>query len=239
MHTPDAAARLQRFLEEGGLVLDVGIRPDDVERRRPLWSKGVLWSAGLHPNFCGEEPHLDGEELRRVLKLGSSAVGETGLDFYRSPHTEALQREWFRIHLELSRELDLPVVIHCRDAEEAVLEELRARPPAGGVWHCFSGGWEVAKRCLDLGLYLSFAGNVTYANQDDLLEVVRRVPADRWLVETDAPYLAPQPVRGRKNHPDFVVHTVRFVAGVRGLSEGEALLQARENFLRLFSRRGG
>lgn len=236
---PDFWNRLEVYLSSGGLAMDVGIDEGDWHHRRKFWLPGVLYSLGVHPNQPPDTPEPDWDVLRDGLRQTASAVGETGLDFYRSVDFVDRQRRWFRHHLELARDLDLPVIIHCRMAFAAVLEELDHFPGVRGVMHCFSEDWTAARQCLDRGLMLSFAGNLTYPKNNDLYEVARKVPADRWLVETDAPYLSPHPLRHRKNHPQHVEHTLRFFAQLRGWDAAEAGRKNRENFLCLFNRSGG
>ncbi len=236
---PDFGPRFESFLGSGGLVLDVGIEEDDEERRQKFWGPGVFHSLGIHPNQPPQLPEPDWDRLRERLIRGAAAVGETGLDFYRSPDLAPRQHRWFRYHLEIARSLDLPVIIHCRHAFSAVIEDLKDYPGARGVMHCFSEDWEAARQCLDRGFYLSFAGNLTYPKNHNLQEVARKVPEDRWLVETDAPYLSPHPMRHLKNHPDMVHHTLRFFAQLRGWDPQRAAQENRENFLSLFSRSSG
>jgi TatD DNase family protein len=234
--TTDSQERLKRFVEGGGMVLDIGIEQGDEHRRRGFWMPGVRWSLGIHPNQSLHDLDPDWDKLKQGLLLGASAVGETGLDYFRAPQQAKRQKEWFARHLEIAHELDLPVVIHCRQALGDVLDVLKGFPGVRGVMHCFSEDWEAACRCLELGMMVSFAGNVTYPKNHTLHEVAQKVPSDQWLVETDAPFLAPQPVRHLKNHPDLVHHTLEFVAKMRGLTLDEALQESRTNFLNLFNR---
>lgn len=164
------------------------------------------------------------------------AIGETGLDYHydHSPRDE--QGDGFRRFLRLARELDLPVVIHTREAEEDTLAILREEPlgPAGGVIHCFTGTLGMAEACVDLGFHVSISGIVTFKNAGDIPEVARRVPLERLLVETDSPFLAPIPHRGRKNEPAYVVHVAAKVAELRGMELGELARATVANTRRLF-----
>lgn len=236
---PGFSERLEAYLDAGGVVLDVGIEEGDEEVRRSLWKPGVYHSCGVHPNqtATGREP--DWQALRDRLRHGACAVGETGLDFFRHPETRETQIQWFRHHLEIAVEQDLPVIVHCRQSFEEVLNQVRLFPSVRGVMHCFSEDWPAAEAALDRGFFLSFAGNLTYPKNQALREVARQVPADRWLVETDAPFLTPHPYRYHRNHPDRVGLTLRAMAEIRGLDPERAAAQARENFLRLFNRCGG
>jgi TatD DNase family protein len=183
---------------------------------------GVRWSAGLHPN---DSNRLDGEwsAIEALARdPACTAIGETGLDCFRDRTPLEQQERALRRHLALARELDLPVIFHCREAFGPLFDVLRGEPRVRGVMHCFSGGIGEAQAALDLGLYLSFAGPLTYPKNDALRAVAAWAPADRVLVETDAPFLPPQPRRGQRNEPAFVVATVQALASARGLSLAEA-----------------
>ncbi len=187
--------------------------------------RGVFASVGIHPNDAGEAVHEDWPLiLGMVAQPRVVAVGETGLDRYwkRTPFEQ--QRDWFERHLSLARENDLPVVIHCRDCQRDIIEQLRElRRPVQGVMHSFTGTWDDAQAFLELGLHLSFAGMVTFTNKtlDALREVAARVPLDRLLVETDSPYLSPHPFRGQTNEPARAHLTAVKLAEIRGLSRAE------------------
>jgi len=200
---------------------------------------GARSSAGLHPNEAGrqgEALRLGLEKLEQLVQEGGwAAVGETGMDLYRKRSPEELQRQAFEFQLDLAYRTGLPVIIHCRNAAEAVLEALHAHGESVcGVMHCYSEGPEYLDDLLALGLHVSFAGNLTYPKSDPIRESARRVPLDRLLVETDAPFLAPQPVRGRRNEPAHVTHTLMDLARIRE-EDPEALARStRLNAERLF-----
>lgn len=197
---------------------------------------GVFTAVGVHPHDAAGTPTGYIESLRRLTALPRVvAVGEIGLDFYRDLSPRPVQREVFTAQLRLARELGLPVVIHCRDAHGEVYEILK-REAAGltGVMHCFSGSWEEAKRFLALGFHISIAGPVTFPQSSKLVEVARRVPLDRLLLETDAPYLTPVPHRGKRNEPAYLVHTVQKVAEIRGMSLADLAAATTESAARLF-----
>jgi TatD DNase family protein len=184
---------------------------------------GVFATAGIHPNnILGEKPTAWDEVVALAADARVVGVGETGLDRHWDDTPFAVQEEHFARHLGLSRKLGKPVVIHCREAEADVLRLLRddfARPgPLRGVMHSFTGTAATAQECLAMGLYLSFAGMLTYKNAADLREVAAKVPPDRVLVETDSPYLSPTPLRGKRNEPANVVHTAATLAGLLGLT---------------------
>ncbi len=193
-------------------------------------------TVGVHPNHRdGEEPDVD-----RLLALADHprvvAIGETGLDYFRSEGDLTWQRERFERHIEAARRLGKPLVVHTRQAAADTLDLLARCGAAdcGGVIHCFSEDWDFARRALDLGFYLSFSGIVTFKSARSVQDVARKVPADRYLVETDAPYLAPVPHRGQSNRPAWVRHVAEFVAGLRGEPLETVAAQTTANFSRLF-----
>lgn len=175
----------------------------------------VFVAAGIHPNDVNED-----DDIAQIAELAAQsrvvAIGETGLDYYRDATDPALQRRSFATHLELAATRDLPIIVHNRQADDDVLAALR--PWSGrlrGVLHCFSGDMALAEQALDLGLYLSFAGNLTYPSASALRAVAASVPEERLLVETDAPFLAPAPMRGRRNEPAHVAFTLQALAQTR------------------------
>ncbi len=165
------------------------------------------------------------------------AIGETGLDYYYSTENKAEQQHAFREHIRLSRALKKPVIVHTRDAKEDTLTILREENvgEAGGVLHCFTEDWPMAQAALELGMYISISGIVTFRNADALREVTRQIPADRLLIETDSPYLAPVPHRGHQNEPAYVADVAAFIAELRGVTVETLAAQTSENFFRLFS----
>ncbi len=220
-------------------ALCVAIDEEDAVACRALAAElpGVIASAGLHPNDLGAEAELDAR-LDRVAALldegGFHAVGETGLDRYRDRTPLALQVHALRRHLALAKAHDLPVILHCRDAIEELLAVLREDAPHRGVMHCYSSGPEWVPELIDLGLHVSFAGNLTYKRSEPLREAARLVPTERLLVETDAPFLTPQPKRGRDNEPAFVRFTLETLAETRGVSSEELAEDCFLNAARLF-----
>ncbi|MFI5267960.1 MAG: TatD family hydrolase, partial [Chloroflexota bacterium] len=192
-------------------------------------------TAGLHPHDAKDFTPALMDEIRRLARDGKLvAIGECGLDFYRNLSPPEAQREAFVAQIELAKETGLPLVIHDRDAHESVVELLASHGARGGVMHCFSGDWELAKRCLDLGFYISIAGPVTYPKNEVLRDVAARVPADRIVVETDCPYLTPAPFRGKRNEPALVRLVAEEVARVRGVSDEEAFELTSRNARELF-----
>jgi TatD DNase family protein len=196
----------------------------------------VSVSVGVHPNHRnGKEP--DVEDLIRLARHGKViAIGETGLDYFRSEGDLEWQRERMRRHITAARLSGKPLIIHTRDARVdtlGILQEEHASE-AGGVMHCFAEDWDVASKALDLGFYISFSGIVTFRNAGDLREVAKKVPADRLLVETDCPYLAPVPYRGKPNQPAWVRFVAEQIAELRGESLEELASTTTANFNTLF-----
>jgi TatD DNase family protein len=196
-------------------------------------------TVGIQPNHVAEvAPDAWDQVLRLVTSEKVVAVGETGLDRHWDYTPFPRQEDFFARHLHLAREKELAVVIHCREAEADVVRMLRAdfdqHGPVHGVMHSFTGDWATAEACLAMGLYISFAGMVTYKNAQNLRDVAARVPLDRLVVETDSPYLSPVPVRGKRNEPAYVVHTAACLAGLRNIELALLAKQTTENALRLF-----
>lgn len=218
------------------LCIGISIENAPVVRAFTQRYPDVDCSVGVHPLdlIHGGEPTLDWL-LNELQHPGVVAVGETGLDYYYQTETAAMQQESFRLHLQAARESKKPVIVHTRDAKQDTLAILReAALPEAGVMHCFTEDWDMAKAALDLGYYISFSGIVTFKNASALREVALKVPADRLLVETDSPYLAPVPHRGKTNFPAYVADVAEFVAQLRGVSYEELAAQTTANFKRLF-----
>ncbi len=193
-------------------------------------------TVGVHPDYTDTpEPTVAG-----LVALAATpkvvAIGETGLDYYRLQGDLAWQRERFRTHIRAARETGKPLVIHTRAAAEdtlAIMRDERAAE-AGGVMHCFTESWDVARAALDMGFHISFSGIVTFRNATALQDVARRVPLDRMLIETDSPYLAPAPHRGRRNQPAWVRHVGEEIARLRGIATEAVAAATSANFFRLF-----
>ncbi|RDV84611.1 TatD family hydrolase [Ammonifex thiophilus] len=202
--------------------------------------KDLYATVGVHPHDAAKVPPDFLEHLRSWARMGKVvAVGEIGLDFYRNLSPPARQREVFLAQLRLARELSLPVVIHCRDAYDELYSLLKEEGEGvKGVLHCFSGTWREAAKFLALGFYLSFAGTITFPRSDSLAEVVARMELGRLLLETDAPYLAPVPHRGKRNEPAYLVHIAQRVAEIRGMPVEEVAAITTANARRLFGLEG-
>lgn len=202
----------------------------------------VYATAGVHPNDCGAWAAADWERLRDLAQHDRVvAIGESGLDYYRERTTPAAQHRAFEAQAELAMEMDLPLVVHDRDAHEDVLTLLERYTPRGlrAVLHCFSGDATLALRASDAGLMLSFAGPVSYPKNTALRAAAAAVPADRYLIETDAPFLAPQKRRGKRNEPAHVAYVADTIAEARGISVAQVRRHSTRNAQRLFRLPGG
>lgn len=223
-------------------MLCVSVNLEDFPQVRDLARQhdNIFASVGVHP--CtdeGEDPTVE-----RLLELAADpdvvAIGETGLDYFHFTDDLDWQRERFARHIEAAKACGKPLIIHTREAAEDTMNMLRdldARS-AGGVMHCFSENWEVARLALDIGFYISFSGIVTFKSAESLREVARKVPLDRMLVETDSPYLAPVPMRGKTNEPSYVRHTAERIAELRNMTLESIAETTTSNFFRLFSSAG-
>jgi TatD DNase family protein len=219
-------------------ILNVATNPVDAPLAVSLARQrtGVLAAVGVHPHEAERADDAALEALRR-LASGPEVVawGEIGLDYHYMNAPRPVQRDAFARQLEIAAELGLPVSVHCREADADTVEILRRHAGTpGGVIHCFTGDWKLATACLDLGFHLSFSGIVTFPRAEVLREVARRTPTRSLLAETDSPYLAPAPWRGRRNEPARVVAVIRRLAEVRGVGSEELAASTGENFRRLF-----
>ncbi len=239
---PDLDEVLQRARAAGlSAILTIGVTADTSRAAVRLAEcyPDVFAVVGVQPNYVSQA-HPD--DWDTIVALAAHprvvAIGETGLDRYWDHSPLDLQREWFARHLELARSLGKPFVVHCREAEADVVVQLQQAAehgPLKGVMHSFSGNAETARACLDLGLHLSFAGMVTYKRNAELRAVAAAVPPDRYLIETDAPYLAPVPHRGKRNEPAHVVETARCLASQTGRTLDEVAAETTANARRLFA----
>jgi TatD DNase family protein len=223
-------------------MLTIGTRLDQFERVRAIAERhGNIWcSVGVHPHEAKEEGQRNPDRLIEAARHPKViGIGETGLDFYydHSPRDE--QAESFRVHIAAARETGLPLIVHTRNADAEtgdLLEQEYGKGAFPGLIHCFSSGPAVARRALALGMYISISGIVTFKAAEELRTIVRDIPLDRLLVETDSPYLAPVPKRGRTNEPAFVAHTASKVADLKGIGVAELEAATTENFFRLFTK---
>lgn len=200
----------------------------------------VFCSVGTHPHNAHEELDVSPQDLVALAKHPKCiAIGEAGLDYYYKHSTPAAQAEGFRNHIAAARDSGLPLEIHTRDADAdtiAILEDEHKRGAFPAVLHCFTGGYELAMRAIDLGLYISFSGVLTFKKSDALRDIARQIPLDRLLVETDAPFLAPDPYRGKRNEPAYVANTAAALAAVKGVSFEALAAATTDNFFRLYSK---
>jgi TatD DNase family protein len=205
-------------------------------RQRVAGESDISISVGVHPNERdGREPSAD-ELTQLAADTGAVAIGETGLDYHYNSGDLEWQRARFRVHIDAARQSSLPLIIHTRDARADTIRVMReaGADAAGGVMHCFTETWEMARQALDLGFYISFSGIITFKSAEALREVARRVPPERLLIETDSPYLAPVPHRGKQNEPRFVTHVAETIATLRGLRPEAVAELTAENYFRLF-----
>ena len=200
-----------------------------------------IWcSVGIHPHQAEEEPVISVDDLvSRAAHPKVIGIGETGLDYYYDNSPRELQETSFRTHIAASRETGLPLIVHTRDADDDmadILEDEMGKGAFPGVLHCFSSGRNLAERALDIGFYISLSGIVTFKNAQDLRNIAKDVPVDRILVETDSPFLAPIPNRGKRNEPSFVVDTAAKVAELQDVDKDALSIASTENFFRLFNK---
>jgi len=200
----------------------------------------VFCSVGTHPHNAAEEPDVTAEELVRLSQHPKVvAIGEAGLDYHYDKSPRPAQASSFRTHIAAARQTGLPLVIHARSADDdmiAILEEETGQGAFPFILHCFSSGQRLAEVGVALGGYVSFSGILTFKNSEELRDIARKVPHDRLLVETDAPYLSPVPHRGKRNEPAYTVHTAQVLADTIGLNAADTARLTTENFFRLFKK---
>jgi TatD DNase family protein len=239
----DEAGVLARARTAGvGAMLTIGTRLDQFDRVRAIAERhdNVWCSVGVHPHEAKDEGQRTPERLIEAARHAKViGIGETGLDFYYEHSPRPEQAESFRAHIAAARETGLPLIVHTRDADAEtgdILEDEYAKGAFTGLIHCFSAGPEIARRALALGMYISISGIVTFKAAEALRATVKGIPIGRLLVETDAPYLAPVPKRGKTNEPAFVAHTAAKVAELKGVSVAELEAATTDNFFRLFAK---
>lgn len=239
----DRDAVIERALKAGvGLMVTISTRVRRFEQVLAIAERheNIYCSVGTHPHNAAEEPDITEADLvSRAAHPKVVAIGEAGLDHYYDHAPHDAQAAGLRTHIAAARTTGLPLVIHARDADAdmiSILEEESGKGPFPFVLHCFSSGKDLAETGIRLGGYLSFSGILTFRNSPEIREIARSTPHDRLLVETDAPYLAPVPVRGKRNEPSFVVHTARCLADTLDLSFEDAVALTTDNFHRLFAK---
>ena len=242
----DLPAVLARAAEAGvDRVITIGVKLSTIDgpRRIAEANDNIWFSAGVHPHEAGA-----GEQACEVASFIDAAdhpkcvaIGEAGLDYHYDYAPRDLQAASFRAQITAARETGLPVIVHAREADDDIADIIEDEMRKGlfsGVLHCFSSGPELARRAIDIGFYVSFSGILTFKSAEAIRQVAKDAPQDRILVETDAPYLAPVPMRGKSNEPAFTAHTLAKLAEVRGIETTEMAAITRANTLRLFSRMG-
>jgi TatD DNase family protein len=234
---PGVLARMDENGVRHALTISTTLETFPAVREVAHSAANVWCSAGVHPDERRDNREATLEDL--LAMAGDArvvAIGETGLDYFRVEGDTEWQRERFRTHIRAARQCGKPLVIHTRNAAEDTLRIMKEEgaEEAGGVMHCFTEAWEVAEAAIGLGFHISFSGIVTFKNAVPLKDVARRVPLERMLVETDSPYLAPVPHRGKPNQPAFVRHVAEEVAKLRGIAFEEVARATTENFFRLF-----
>lgn len=242
---PEGVAPLLANMETAGVshALCVSVNLENFPRVRALAEAhaNLYASVGVHPDHDeGREPTME-ELVELAAHPRVVAIGETGLDYYRLNREDVdWQRARFRTHIRAARAAGKPLIIHTRSAAADTLSHMAEEhaEEAGGVMHCFTETWEVAEAAMDMGFYISFSGIVTFKSAKDLQEVARRVPLDRLLIETDAPYLAPVPHRGRRNEPAYVRHVAEEIARLKGIPLDEVASASSRNFFELFRAAG-
>lgn len=202
--------------------------------------ENIFCTVGIHPHQAESEPEITVEELTELADHPKVVgIGETGLDFFYEHSPRDIQERQFRTHIDVARNTGLPLIVHTRDADTdtiRILEEEHAKGPFPGLIHCFSASQDLAERMIAIGFYISFSGIVTFKKADELRDVAAAVPEDRILVETDSPYLAPVPRRGKRNEPAFTAFTAAKVAEVRGIAPSDIATLTTANFRRLFTK---
>lgn len=240
---PDLAGQLDSVFalmktNDVAYALSVSVTLEDFPKIRAIAEENahIFASVGVHPDHA-DAPLVTVDQLTTLAAHPKVvAIGETGLDYFRLQGDLEWQRERFRTHIRAARDVQKPLIIHTRSAADDTLRLMREEraSDAGGVMHCFTESWAVAESALEMGFYISFSGIVTFKNAKELKDVAQRVPLDRILVETDSPYLAPVPHRGRTNQPGFVLHVAEEIARLRSMSVEDVCAATTANFKRLF-----
>ena len=233
---------VKRALEKGVYrMLTISTKLNEINELESI-SKSyseVYNSVGVHPHECKNYENLTLNDLIKHTKNSKCiGIGESGLDFYYENSPKELQTKLFRIHIDAARETKLPLIIHTRNADTQtiqVLTEEMKKGPFTGLIHCFSTSKELAKNAINLGFYISLSGIITFNQSNDLRDIIKDLPLDKLLVETDAPYLAPEPFRGKCNEPSYVIHTAKILADLKKIEFETVANKTTENFNRLFN----
>lgn len=202
--------------------------------------ESIYCSVGIHPHEVETQPILSAEDIVKHTQHDKViGIGETGLDYFYEHSPRALQQQSFKAHIAAARETQLPLIVHTRDADEDTIEILQSEMQKGafpGLIHCFSSTRELAEKSMEMGLYISISGIVTFKKAQELKDIVKDIPLEKMLVETDAPFLAPVPYRGKRNEPAYTRETAAYIAQLKGITIEEVAKQTTENFYRLFSK---
>ena len=237
---PDVLGRARKAGIGRMVTISTHVRRFNTYRALAEAHEDVFFTMGTHPHHAAEEPDIAADEIVQLAEHPRCiALGEAGLDYHYDRSPRDVQEQVFRVHIAAAREAKLPLVIHARNADDDMIAILTEETRRGGfkaVLHCFSSGARLAEVGVELGFYVSFSGIVTFKRSDDLRRIARDVPRERLLVETDAPYLAPEPYRGKQNEPAYVAETARFLAGILDLSSDEFARLTTGNFYRLFAK---
>jgi TatD DNase family protein len=237
---PGVIARARQAGVEQMVTISTRVKRFDAIRRLSEAHDAVFCTIGTHPHNAGEEPDVAAEELIALSRHPKCVgIGEAGLDYHYDKSPRDLQAGGLRTHIAAARETGLPLVIHARAADDdmiAILIEEASKGAFPAILHCFSSGEQLARVGIELGFFVSFSGILTFKNSAELRRIAAFVPEDRLLVETDAPYLAPAPYRGKRNEPSYVVETARVLAEVKGMAFGEMAALTRANTLRCFTK---
>ena len=236
---PDREELMASFADAGvGLVMNAGCSLES-SREIVQMAEKYPWlyaSVGSHPDSADEVNAQVLEEYRKLCKLSNKvkAIGEIGLDYYYEDIPREIQQNAFRMQMELARELDMPVIVHERDAHNDGLAIIKEFPTVKGVFHCYSGSVEMARQLVDLGWYIGFTGVLTFKNARKAVETAASIPLDRILLETDCPFMAPDPFRGKRNHPGYLYRMAEKLAQIRGISVEEVHAATTANGKRLY-----
>jgi TatD DNase family protein len=244
LEMPDFRKDLEQVIQRAkestiGYIFTVGTEKKDWKRALEIADShpSIYAILGVHPHNVKEIEDRTYPTLRELCRNGKvKAYGEIGLDFYRNLSPRDIQLRRFREQIGLAKELGLPIVVHDREAHQETLEILKSEhaEECGGIIHCFSGDYEMAKACMDMGFYISVPGSITFKNAEGFREIVKRIPLESLLVETDAPFLTPEPFRGKRNEPSYVRYTAQKVAEIKKVSLEKVAEVTTENALRVY-----
>ena len=233
---------INRALDKGvSKMLTISTKLNDISKIEGISNSysNVYNSVGIHPHECKNYKDLCLEDLLKYTKNPKCiGIGESGLDFFYENSSKELQIKLFKIHIEAARKTSLPLIVHTRDADNETIEILQNEMKKGffsGLIHCFSTSRELAEKAIDLGFYISISGIITFNKSNELRNIVKELPLNRLLVETDAPYLAPEPFRGKCNEPSYVLNTAKFLANLLDVDFNEVAQQTSKNFYSLFN----